>query len=53
MWKLEAMKLGEEVVDDDVVVEDRLDGVLLLRHELIGEDHLRHVVVERAHLEEK
>ena len=43
--------VGPEVVDLDLVVQDGLDGILLVGHELVGEDHLRHVVVEAADLE--
>ena len=42
--------LTPEVPDLDLVVEDGLDGVLLVGHELVGERHLGHVVVEAAHL---
>jgi hypothetical protein len=35
-----------------LVVEDGLDGVGVVRNELVDEDHLRHVVVEAAHLKQ-
>ena len=39
-----------EVVDLDLVIQDGLDGHSVIGHELVGEDHLGHVVVEAAHL---
>ena len=42
-----------EVPDLDAVVEDGLDGVLLVGHELVDEHHPGHVVVEAPHLQAK
>ncbi len=44
--------LRTEVVDLDLVVQDGLDGLLLLWYEIVGEDHLRHVVIEATNLEQ-
>lgn len=40
-----------EIFDLDFVIQDWLDGILLVRNELVRENHLGHVIIEAADLE--